>query len=130
MEYRRYLIDTDVLFSKKFLKYKGDGLVTATSVYEFLTVIRERYLELYHFGNKDRAKGYLRFLGLVLGEIKSSIIDVTSNDFIHAGSLVFERDLNVGDAINVAVAKRLNLVIVSEDKDYDRIRDLVTVTRP
>ncbi len=66
----------------------------------------------------------------MLGEIKSSIIDVTSNDFIHAGSLVFERDLNVGDAINVAVAKRLNLVIVSEDKDYDRIRDLVTVTRP
>ncbi|MBB5254385.1 hypothetical protein HNQ62_002159 [Sulfurisphaera ohwakuensis] len=31
----KYLIDTDILFSKKFLNYRGEGVVTSTTVHNF-----------------------------------------------------------------------------------------------
>ncbi|BCU71503.1 PIN domain-containing protein [Stygiolobus caldivivus] len=62
--------------------------------------------------------------------LKNLLLKLTANDFIHAGDIVFRRDLDVRDAVNVAVAERLNLVIVSEDKDYDRVKDIVKVIRP
>jgi hypothetical protein len=44
--------------------------------------------------------------------------------------LVFDRNIDVGDAINTIVARRINSKIVSKDKDYERVKDLVEVLLP
>lgn len=61
-EKQRYIIDTDALFSKNYLKLKGKGLVTLISLYEFILVIRSMRIEIMKMGSKKRAEGYLKLL--------------------------------------------------------------------
>jgi len=67
---------------------------------------------------------------LVIGDIKDSIIDVSRDGVLESISLVFDREINDGDAVNVIIAKKINAEIVSNDKDYTRVKDLVKVVSP
>ncbi|PSN87208.1 hypothetical protein B9Q03_10940 [Candidatus Marsarchaeota G2 archaeon OSP_D] len=67
---------------------------------------------------------------MVIGDIKDSIIDVSRDGVLESISLVFDREINVGDAVNVMIAKKINAEIVSNDKDYTRVKDLVKVVSP
>jgi len=126
-----HLIDTDILFSKKYLNFREkEYRITNITLYEFIVIIRNKYMEMMKKGHKDRAKGYLNFLKLIKNEMKNSIIDVNKDDILKAIDIIFEREINVGDAINVVIARKMNAVIVSNDKDYDRVKDLVEVIRP
>ncbi|WP_269199652.1 type II toxin-antitoxin system VapC family toxin [Acidianus ambivalens] len=95
-----------------------------------MVVIRNKYMEMMKKGYKDRVEGYLNFIKLIKNEMKNSIIDVNKDDILKAIDIIFEREINVGDAINVATARKMNVTIVSNDKDYDRVKDLVEVIRP
>jgi predicted nucleic acid-binding protein len=93
-------------------------------------ITRNKYTEMIKKGHKDIAKGYLNFLKLMKNEMKNSIIDVNKDDIWKAIDIIFEREINVGDAINVVIARKISATIVSNDKDYDRVKDLVEVIRP
>ncbi|PSN94591.1 hypothetical protein B9Q09_04020 [Candidatus Marsarchaeota G2 archaeon ECH_B_SAG-C16] len=67
---------------------------------------------------------------MVIGDIKDSIIDVSRDGVLESISLVFDREINDGDAVNVIIAKKINAEIVSNDKDYTRVKDLVKVVSP
>ena len=126
-----HLIDTDILFSKKYLNFREkEYRITNITLYEFIVIIRNKYMEMMKKGHKDRAKGYLNFLKLIKNEMKNSIIDVNKDDILKAIDIIFEREINVGDAIDVVIARKMNATIVSNDKDYDRVKDLVEVIRP
>jgi len=126
----KYLLDTDILFSKRYLQFKGEGVVTVITLYEFITIIRRRHIDTLKNGNKSRAEGYIKFLNLVIADIKDSILEINKNDILDAVNLVFDRNIDVGDAINTIVARRINSKIVSKDKDYERVKDLVEVLLP
>jgi len=126
----KYLLDTDILFSKRYLQFKGEGVVTVITLYEFITIIRRRHIDTLKSGNKSRAEGYIKFLNLVIADIKDSILEINKNDILDAVNLVFDRNIDVGDAINTIVARRINSKIVSKDKDYERVKDLVEVLLP
>jgi PIN domain. len=126
----KYLLDTDILFSKRYLQFKGEGVVTVITLYEFITIIRRRHIDTLKNGNKSRAEGYIKFLNLVIADIKDSILEINKNDILDAVNLVFDRNIDVGDAINTIVARRINSKIVSKDKDYERVKDLVEVILP
>ncbi|AWR95336.1 PIN domain-containing protein [Acidianus brierleyi] len=125
----KYLIDTDILFSKKYVKFRGKGIITIITLYELITIVRSRYLDMLKRGYKNRAEGYLRFLNIILNDIKNSVIGITEFDILNSINIIFERELSVGDAINVTIAKRSGMTIVSNDKDYERVKDLVNVIR-
>lgn|GEM_PF-844940 len=130
MKELKYLLDTDILFSKRYLQFKGEGVVTVITLYEFITIIRRRHIDTLKNGNKSRAEGYIKFLNLVIADIKDSILEINKNDILDAVNLVFDRNIDVGDAINTIVARRINSKIVSKDKDYERVKDLVEVILP
>ena len=130
MKELKYLLDTDILFSKEYLQFKGEGVVTVITLYEFITIIRRRHIDTLKNGNKSRAEGYIKFLNLVIADIKDSILEINKNDILDAVNLVFDRNIDVGDAINTIVARRINSKIVSKDKDYERVKDLVEVILP
>ena len=130
MKELKYLLDTDILFSKEYLQFKGEGVVTVITLYEFITIIRRRHIDTLKNGNKSRAEGYIKFLNLVIADIKDSILEINKNDILDAVNLVFDRNIDVGDAINTIVARRINSKIVSKDKDYERVKDLVEVLLP
>ncbi|WP_162582814.1 type II toxin-antitoxin system VapC family toxin [Acidianus brierleyi] len=129
MSEEKYLIDTDILFSKKYVKFRGKGIITIITLYELITIVRSRYLDMLKRGYKNRAEGYLRFLNIILNDIKNSVIGITEFDILNSINIIFERELSVGDAINVTIAKRSGMTIVSNDKDYERVKDLVNVIR-
>ena len=118
MKELKYLLDTDILFSKRYLQFKGEGVVTVITLYEFITIIRRRHIDTLKNGNKSRAEGYIKFLNLVIADIKDTILEINKNDILDAVNLVFDRNIDVGDAINTIVARRINSKIVSKDKDY------------
>ncbi|BDC18027.1 PIN domain-containing protein [Acidianus sp. HS-5] len=126
-----YLIDTDILFSKKYLNFREKKYrITSITLYEFIVIIRNKYIEMMKKGYKHRAEGYLNFLKLIKNEIKNSVVDVNKDDILKSINLIFEREINVGDAINVEIARKINALIVSNDKDYSRVKDLVKVITP
>lgn len=127
---QEYIIDTDTLFSKDYLKFKGKGLVTLITIYEFILITRSKRIEMMKIGSRKRAEGYLKLLNLVIGDIKDSIIEVSKDDMLESMRLVFDREINVGDAVNVVAAKKIDAKIVSNDKDYTRVKDLVRVISP
>ena len=130
MKEEKYIIDTDILFSKEYLQFKEKGVVTLITLYEFITLIRRKYIDILKSGNKSRAEGYIKFLNLVIRDIKDSILEISKNDILDAVKLVFNRNIDVGDAINTIVALRIGAKIISKDKDYERVKDLVEVIRP
>ncbi|AGE71878.1 PIN domain-containing protein [Sulfolobus acidocaldarius] len=127
METRKRLLDTDVLLSKKFVEVKEPYVVSLISIIEITSVIRRKYLELAKKGEKSRAEGYIRFLNLTLSHIRNNVVEVTFRDVERGIELMFERDVNLGEAVNTMVAKRLNLTVISSDKDWESLRDIIDV---
>jgi predicted nucleic acid-binding protein len=125
----KYLLDTDVLVSKQFVSIKEPFVVSLISVVELASVIREKYLEKLNKGEKLRAEGYVKFLNLVLSYIRNVVVEVSFKDIEEAINIMFERDVNLGDAVNAMVARRLGCTVISNDKDWDRLEDIVRIKR-
>jgi len=95
------------------------------SVIEMASVIRNKYLELLRKGEKAMAKGYIEFLNLVLSQIRNNVVEVTFSDIEEGIKIMFERDVNLSEAINAIIARRLKAIVISNDKDWVRLKDLV-----
>ncbi|MCI2415712.1 MAG: hypothetical protein MPF33_10820 [Candidatus Aramenus sp.] len=125
----KYLLDTDVLVSKQFVNVKQPFVVSLMSVIELASVIRKKYLELLKKGEKSRAEGYVKFLNLTLSHIKNVIVEVSLKDIEDAINVMFTRDVNLGEAVNAMIAKRLDCTVISNDKDWERLKDIVKIKR-
>lgn len=131
MKNEKLLLDTDILFSKKYRKYKRiDFAVTIISAFELVEITRRRYVEMINKGEKARAQGYINSLKAILTDIVDKVIDVSVIDVLDAIKIMVERDVNPGDAVNAVVAMRTGRKVVSEDKDWERVKDLVEVIKP
>ncbi|TRM80425.1 hypothetical protein DJ531_12280, partial [Sulfolobus sp. A20-N-F6] len=115
----KYLLDTDILVSKQFVKVKEPFIVSLVSIIELAIVIRRKHHELIKRGERRRAEGYLNFLYLTLSQIKDVVVEVSLKDVEEGIKIMFERDVNLGEAINAVIAKRLNYTVVSNDKDWE-----------
>ncbi|WP_230952031.1 PIN domain-containing protein [Sulfolobus acidocaldarius] len=109
------------------MEVKEPYVVSLISIIEITSVIRRKYLELAKKGEKSRAEGYIRFLNLTLSHIRNNVVEVTFRDVERGIELMFERDVNLGEAVNTMVAKRLNLTVISSDKDWESLRDIIDV---
>ncbi|MCY0858884.1 MAG: PIN domain-containing protein [Sulfolobaceae archaeon] len=125
----RYLLDTDILVSKQFANISEPYVVSLVSVFELASVVRKKYLNLLAKNDKSRAEGYREFLNLVLSQIKDRIVQVFIEDLEEGIDIMFERDVNLGEAINAVIAKRLNCKVISNDKDWERLSDIAEVKR-
>lgn len=126
----KFLLDTDILVSKKYLHYiNEDFVVTTITLLELMSVLRRKYLEMLKNGERRRAEGYLNMLRVIVIHVKNRIIEATPEDFIQGIEIMIERDINAGDAVNAMIAKRTGRKVVSDDKDWDRVKDLVEVVR-
>lgn len=131
MANEQLLLDTDILFSKKYKDFKQlDFVVSIVSVFELIEISRRKYIEMTNKGEKVRAQGYINSLKPIIDDVRHNVINATIDDFLAAIKIMVERNINAGDVVNAVIAIRTGRKVVSEDKDWERVKDLVEVIRP
>jgi hypothetical protein len=101
-----------------------------TTLYELVTLVKRKYMEMMKQGRKDRVDGYIMFLNVVMNDVKGSLIGITEADVLQTVHIVFEREISVGDVYSVTESKRNGMKIINNDEDYDRVSTLVGIIRP
>jgi hypothetical protein len=85
--------------SKQFVNVK-EFVVSLISIVELASFTRKKYLEKLNEGDKERAEGYVKFLNLMLSNIRNKVVEVSLKDIEEAIPLMFERNVNLGEAVN------------------------------
>lgn len=129
-----YIVDTNILVSKKIrelLRLGADLYVTPTIILEYLNWAIAQRNKMLKKGLIGRAKGYeklvemfpelLEYLGMAVVSPRLGIEEVSE-----AARLIRERSVDPGDVLIALAAKQLGLGVVSNDKDWERLKDYVT----
>ena len=127
------LVDTNVLISKKLrvlmqLQASNKLYITPVVLLEYMNwAIASRNRALAR-GEKERAEGYQRLLALfpqLLLGLGIEVIDqdITIEDLVEAVELIVARNVDPGDALNAVTARRKGLCVVTQDRDWLRLRD-------
>jgi len=132
-EAKGILVDTNILISKKIkvlLSLDKPLYITPIVLLEYLKWVIESRNRALSQGNIERAKGYKKLIKLfpeLLKQLNINLIeqDVNANDINEVISLILERSVDPGDAINAITAKRNKLMIITGDKDWLRLKDYV-----
>ncbi len=127
------LIDTNVLMSKKIkvlLSLDKPLYITPIVLLEYLKWVIESRNRALSQGNVERAKGYEKLIKLFPELIKQLNINfieqgISADDINEVISLILERGVDPGDAINAITTKRSKLMIITGDKDWLRLKDYV-----
>jgi len=116
------VVDTSVLISRRLdaeLRC-AKRYVTSVVLLEYTTWARW----LAEDAAEPRRRGYLRLLQLlpsILRQLDIRVVDgVAVEDVGIAVKWVLERGVNSGDAFISAVARRLNAVVITRDRDWER----------
>ena len=128
-----YIVDTNVLVSRKLRileEINADLYVTVTVVLEYLNWVVHQRNKMLQQGMTSRAKGYERLLHLFPRLLESLDIGVICDSLDaealqEAATLVTERGVDPGDALIAVTARRLRLGVISQDNDWERLRDYV-----
>ncbi len=125
------LIDTSVLVSKKLgtvLGLREPLYVTPVVILEYLNWVIESRNMWFTKGDTKRAEGYERLVKLLQGLLEELDVEVVDQklDIVDLGdivTLVLEREVDPGNALNAVTAKKMNLKVVTRDKDWEKLRD-------
>ncbi len=127
----RCVVDTSVLISKRLdaVLQCAKRYVTSVVLLEYMTWAR-RSAE----AAEPRRRGYLRLLQLlpsILRQLDIRVVDgVASEDVDFAVKWVLERGVSPGDALISAVARRLDAVVITRDRDWERLPEVKSVILP
>lgn len=69
-------------------------------------------------------------LGLVSNFGLLKVVELSKNDFIEAQKLAEERTLPFGDVLHAIVSRNNNAVLITQDKHFEKVRDLIAVKLP
>ena len=95
---------------------------------ELAEFVHEKYLELMKASEAERARGYLKLFKLLIEVLSDKPLIVHSySDYLTAVDLAVSRGLDVTDALLTVTALRLKGVILTRNKDFERVGDLVKV---
>lgn len=61
---------------------------------------------------------------------KLEIVSVQIDDLIKAKKLALDRDIPVHDAVHALIAKKLMIPLITRDKHFSQVDDLITVKAP
>jgi predicted nucleic acid-binding protein len=128
----RCVVDTSVLISKRLdaVFQCAKRYVTSVVLLEYMTWAR-RSAEV---AAGPRRRGYIRLLQLLpslLRQLDIRVVDgVTVEDVDFAVKWVLERGVDPGDALISAVARRLDAVVITRDRDWERLSEVKSVILP
>ncbi|MGB9704268.1 MAG: type II toxin-antitoxin system VapC family toxin [Pyrobaculum sp.] len=125
----RCVVDTSVLVSKRLdsVLQCRERYVTSVAVLEYLVWAKKSA----DSAAGARREGYLKLikmLPLLMEEVGLRLVDDLSiQDVAAATRWVLERGVNPGDALISAAALKLNAVVVTRDKDWERLPEVKSV---
>lgn len=128
----RCVVDTSVLISKRLdaTLQCAERYVTSVVLLEYMTWARRSAEE----AAGPRRRGYLRLLQLLpslLRQLDIRVVDgVAVEDVDIAVKWVLERGVSPGDALISAVARRLDAVVITRDRDWERLPEVKSVILP
>jgi predicted nucleic acid-binding protein len=128
----RCVVDTSVLISKRLdaVLQCAKRYVTSVVLLEYMTWAR-RSAEVVA---GPRRRGYIRLLQLLpslLRQLDIRVVDgVAVEDVDIAVKWVLERGVDPGDALISAVARRLDAVVITRDRDWDWLPEVKSVILP
>jgi len=128
----RCVVDTSVLISRRLdaALRCAKRYVTSVVLLEYMTWARW----LAEDAAEPRRRGYIRLLQLLpslLRQLDIRVVDgVTVEDVDNAVKWVLERGVNPGDALISAVARRLDAVVITRDRDWERLPEVKSVILP
>jgi predicted nucleic acid-binding protein len=104
--------------------------VTSVVLLEYMTWARRSAEE----AAGPRRRGYIRLLQLLpslLRQLDIRVVDgVTVGDVDFAVKWVLERGVDPGDALISAAARRLDAVVITRDRDWERLPEVKSVILP
>jgi predicted nucleic acid-binding protein len=128
----RCVVDTSVLISKRLdaVLQCAKRYVTSVVLLEYMTWARRSAEE----AAGPRRRGYIRLLQLLpslLRQLDIRVVDgVTVGDVDFAVKWVLERGVDPGDALISAAARRLDAVVITRDRDWERLPEVKSVILP
>ncbi|AWR95722.1 PIN domain-containing protein [Acidianus brierleyi] len=127
MEEKKIIVDTNIIISKKFLDL-NNVIVTESVVQELAEFIFQKYLDYMNSSQQERANGYIKLFKYLIEYLsKYPLLSHSFKDYIQAIDLSTSRNIDVTDALLVITALKLNTVIMTKDKDFERVKDLVKI---
>jgi len=119
-------VDTNVI-SKKILSIER-YVVTESVLHEFAEFVYEKYLESVNSSHRDRALGYIKLFKYIIELLSDKPLVIHSfYDYLKAMDLAISKNLDITDALLIITAKKLNLTILTRDRDFERVRDLAKI---
>jgi predicted nucleic acid-binding protein len=128
----RCVVDTSVLISRRLdaALRCAKRYVTSVVLLEYMTWARW----LAEDAAEPRRRGYFRLLQLLpslLRQLDIRVVDgVAVEDVGIAVKWVLERGVSPGDAFISAVARRLDAVVITMDRDWERLSEVKSVILP
>ena len=128
----RCVVDTSVLISRRLdaALRCAKRYVTSVVLLEYMTWARW----LAEDAAEPRRRGHFRLLQLlpsILRQLDIRVVDgVAVDDVDIAVKWVLEKGVNSGDALISAVARRLDAVVITMDRDWERLLEVKSVILP
>lgn len=97
-------------------------------VQELAEFIFQKYLDYMNSSQQERANGYIKLFKYLIEYLsKYPLLSHSFKDYIQAIDLSTSRNIDVTDALLVISALKLNTVIMTKNKDFERVKDLVKI---
>ncbi|MFP3202568.1 MAG: PIN domain-containing protein [Sulfolobus sp.] len=119
------LIDTSAFISNKRRK----GKVSVIILIEFMEWALRKYMELSKKGEKLRALGYLNLIASLPINV-GEVIEIKNDEIRDLIYYVVEKNLDPADAYLAVLSKKLKIPLVTDDKDFERVKDEIEVIDP
>lgn len=127
MEERSEILDTNVIISKKEI----EGIVTLPVLIELMNYLLEQYNYFAGKGEKRRAMGYLNeILNLPILLQRAKLLGFDIDDVRDIVYYIVERHVDPTDAYLALISKKFGLIIVTNDKDFERLSDIAKTRDP
>ncbi|MEM1646546.1 MAG: PIN domain-containing protein [Ignisphaera sp.] len=105
-----------------------DCIITESILQEFAEFIYEKYVEFMNSSQRDRALGYIRLFKYIVELLsKCPLVIHSFYDYLKAMDLAISRNLDITDALLVITAKKINGIILTRDREFERVKDFVKI---
>ena len=125
----KVLVDTNIIIEKrnKLFNLLGsyDPIYSDLVLAEVMEVIRKNALEFLKKNKREVANKYFAFSREFLKMLYQQNVQLeypNIKDFVEAFEVMKDKDVDAVDAILAVIAKRQGVNVLSNDKDWDRLR--------